>query len=468
MDVFIGGGIPVVNVDSNNDDGVGSSGDDDDDNHRNYNNKTAPCQCLLLEFLPRELLTQSILGGRYLNGNDLSNFWCAATAMSTKTIIRSSTIEDIIRIIRHRRTLLTSEEQTTLLTMEERNSNEEQDNDQDNEDDNVNNCDYARRLVFRAFEEAITAINDDDGDDDDDDDDHDHDHDKNEIISSFSFLNFLRLSRQIFGNLSAIDYCENVPSNLIWCGILQFRSKGYGNKEGKIQVVLVTHPRRWSVEQTRLWRNATTTMTTTTTTSSSKTTMMHNNETTAAAITVDVIPYNFVPVGPRRGRLVGVTKSDRRSLRQLSQRLDETELVGRFACTNSGRRSAHNHDDSRGGFNVKLISFAQGQRKLDHTFRQGREPGGIPLNEEKIRMTLRQKSKTHHHTENTLLQDDDDDDDPNDATDDATDNDRNSLLCCWDHDISWDEEENSRSIRIAETPLALRDTMREYNKLCTL
>ncbi|OEU21378.1 hypothetical protein FRACYDRAFT_235002 [Fragilariopsis cylindrus CCMP1102] len=353
MDVVIGGGIPVVNVDCNNDDGVGSSGDDDD-NNRNDNNKTAPCQCLLLEFLPRELLTQSILGGRYLNGNDLSNFWCAATAMSTKKIIRSSTIEDIIRIVRHRRTLLTSEEQTTLTNMEERNSNEEQDNDQDNEDDNVTNCDYARRLIF--------------------------------------------------GNLSAIDYCENVPSNLIWCGILQFRSKGYGNKEGKIQVVLVTHPRRWSVEQTRLWRNATTTMTTTTTTSSSKTTMMHNNETTAAAITVDVIPYNFVPVGPRRGRLVGVTKSDRRSLRQLSQELDETELVGRFACTNSGRRSAHNHNDIRGGFNVKLISFAQGQRQLDHMFRQGREPG----------------------------------------------------------------EENSRSIRIAETPLALRDTMREYNKLCTL
>lgn len=443
-------------MDSNNDDGVGSSGDDDD-NHRNHDNtKSAPCRCLLLEFLPRELLTQSILGGRYLNGNDLSNFWCAV-AMSTKKIIRSSTIEDMIRIIRHRRTLLTSEEQTTM-TMEERNSNEEQDND----DDNVNNCDYARRLVFRAFEEATTAINDDDGDDDADDDD-----DKNEVISSFSFRNFLRLSRQIFGNLSAIDYCENVPSNLIWCGILQFRNKGYEKKEGKIQVVLVTHPRRWSVEQIRLWRNATTATTMTTSTSSSKTTMMHNNETTAAAITVDVIPYNFVPVGPRRGRLVGVTKSDRRSLRDLSQKLDETELVGRFACKNTGRRSTNNNNDIRGGsFNVKLISFAQGQRKLDNTFRQGREPGSIPLNEEKNSMTLSQKSKTHYHTENTLLQDDDDDDD--DDPDDATDNDRNSLLCCWDHDISWDEEENSRSIRIAETPLALRDTMREYNKLCTL
>jgi hypothetical protein len=452
MDVVNGGGIPVV--DSNNDDCVGSSGDGD--NHRNHNTKSAPCRCLLLEFLPRELLAQSILGGRYLNGNDLSNFWCAA-AMSTKKIIRTSTIEDMIRIIRHRRTLLTTEEQTTM-TMEERNSNEEQDNDQDNEDDNVNDCDYARRLVFRAFEEAITAINDDDGDSDDDDDDDD---DRNERISSFSLRNFLRLSRHIFGNLSAIDYCENVPSNLIWCGILQFRNKGYEKKEEKIQVVLVTHPRRWSVEQIRLWRNATTTMATTT--SSSKTTMMHNNETTAAAITVDVIPYNFVPVGPRRGRLVGVTKSDRRSLRQLSQKLDETELVGRFACKNTGRRSTNNNNDIRGGsFNVKLISFAQGQRKLDNTFRQGREPGGIPLNEEKISMTLRQKSKTHHHTENTLLQDNDDD------PDDATDNDRNTLLCCWDHDISWDEEENFTSIRIAETPLTLRDTMREYNKLCTL
>jgi hypothetical protein len=465
MNVVIGGGgIPVV--DSNNDDGVGSSGNDDD-NHRNHNTKSPPCRCLLLEFLPRELLAQSILGGRYLNGNDLSNFWCAA-AMSTKKDIRSSTIEDnMIRIIRHRRTMLTTEEQTTM-TMEERNSNEEQDNDQDNEDDNVNNCYYARRLVFRAFEEAITAINvDDDGDNNNDDDD-----DNNELISSFSFRNFLRLSRQIFGNLTAIEYCENVPSNLIWCGILQFCNKGYIKKEEKIQVVLVTHPRRWSVEQTRLWRNATATRTTT---SASRTTaMIHNNERTTttavaevASITVDVIPYNFVPVGPRRGRLVGVTKSDRRSLRQLSQKLDETELVGRFACKNTGRRSTNNNDNSNirdgGSFNVKLISFAQGQRKLDNTFRQGREPGGIPLNEEKSSMTLRQKLKPHHHTENTLLQDDDHDDDP----DDATDNDRNSLLCCWDHDISWDEEENSRSIRIAETPLALRDTMREYNKLCT-
>jgi len=260
-----------------------------------------------------------------------------------------------------------------------------------------------------------------------------------------------------------MDYCERVPYNLIWCGVLQIRdgrrpptlctrtmAERQEDDDRLIRVVLVVHPRRWSMKEIRLWRNATTTaLADKSTTRQCSTAGIH------PTIKLDVIPHNFLPVGPNRGRLVGVTKSDRRSLRRISKRLDENELVARYASMITSTNSSSNTPvDSTGGgqFVVKLTSFAQAQRKLDTIFSVTREPGGIPLSEEKDGMIL---NHHHQHHKNDEKYGDDDDDRY------AYNDDQNSLLCCWNHEFLW---ENSRSFQM-QTSYALRDTMQEYDKI---
>jgi hypothetical protein len=106
-----------------------------------------------------------------------------------------------------------------------------------------------------------------------------------------------------------------------------------------------------------------------------------------------------------------------------------------------------NTDQNHGGqFTVKLMGFAQAQRKLNGVFRRGYEPGGIPLSDEKEGMFLHPASGGNGDGDGNEL---------------GVDHDRNSLLCCWNHEFLW---EDSRSFRM-ETSYALRDTMKEYDRL---
>lgn len=398
-------------------------------------------ECLLLEFLPRDLLTQSILTS-YLDGNSLANFWCATMSKtemvrrpnSPKSVLSPpqspSMVGEILRIIRRRRALLTEE---------------------GNFDFHSDQRYCLRRQVFRAFEEAIATPSP--SDEAASDREHRGEHKSNSDIL-FNLECFLRFSRRIFGTLSAMDYCERVPCNLIWCGFLRIREGGIANDSEPIKVALVVHPRRWSMKEIRLWRNATTWS------PSSGAGALEEGQPTVKAT---VIPHNFLPVGPNRGRLVGLTEYDRIALRVVSDRLNRSELVGRFSCMSasvsakdvasnaedgavadiSDRNAGRNHS---GQFTVKLMGFAQAQRKLNTVFRRGYEPGGIPLSDEKEGMVLRPASSDIAST---------------DGDDLGVDHDRNSLLCCWNHEFLW---EDSRSFRM-ETSYALRDTMKEYDKL---
>mmetsp|Transcript_12037 Transcript_12037/g.12941 ORF Transcript_12037/g.12941 Transcript_12037/m.12941 type:complete len:377 (-) Transcript_12037:754-1884(-) len=373
-------------------------------------------------------------------------------------------MQDMIQVIQYRRSLL----------VEERDSCDDDNNDINN--DNGDQCYLIRRQVFKSFEDTASipvacideqqntiSLNNSNIEDDYtyDSSDSENKHNCHGSVR-LKFVNFLRFSRRFFGNLSAMDYCERVPYNLIWCGVLQIRdgrrpptlctrtTAERQEDDRLIRVVLVVHPRRWSMKEIRLWRNATTTaLADKSTTRQCSTAGIH------PTIKLDVIPHNFLPVGPNRGRLVGVTKSDRRSLRRISKRLDENELVARYASMITSTNSSSNTPvDSTGGgqFVVKLTSFAQAQRKLDTIFSVTREPGGIPLSEEKDGMIL---NHHHQHHKNDEKYGDDDDDRY------AYNDDQNSLLCCWNHEFLW---ENSRSFQM-QTSYALRDTMQEYDKI---
>ena len=424
------------------------------DNNVDVDADTVPVEVrsLLLEFLPRDLL-QSILA-RYLDGNSLSNFWCAS--MSKKEMvphrsspngkirsIRSSLpmAKEILQIIQRRRALLTEEDNFE-------NNNNNNNNNNNTKDDKQRYC--LRRQVFHAFEEAISIQLPLDSTSE-------GPQDKlkgNVDDPSFNFKGFLRFSRRIFGDLLAMNYCETVPHNLLWSGFLRIHDTQLGgmNASEPIKVALVVHPRRWSMKEIRLWRNATTSV-------------VEERRNSQPTFKANVIPHNFLPVGPNRGRLVGLTKSDQKSLRDISDRLNQSELVGRFSCmiasaatkeavtTVSGSTptavgiSHRNTDQPRGGqFTVKLMGFAQAQNKLNTVFRE-KEPGGIPLSDEKENMVLHSVGGANYNSNN------------NDHI--AINDDRNSLLCCWNHEFLW---EDSRSFRI-ETSHALRDTMKDYNRI---
>ena len=415
-------------------------------------------RCLLLEFLPRELLTQSILAS-YLDGKSLANFWCAAMSKQEMVIRRNSPkgnsrnsplsqpsmVEEIFQIIQRRRAVLLEEEghQTTV--------------------DNEHYC--LRRQVFQAFEEAISTQSPSDATNGGDASQAKNTGGNDEIVEQkgseirgnndpfFNFDGFLTFSRRIFGNLLAMDYCERVPQNLVWCGFLrvdcgflrihenQFGGTNLqGNDLEPIKVALVVHPRRRSMKEIRLWRNATTSSLSSCTGIASRSVEESQKQPTMKA---NVIPHNFLPVGPTRGRLVGLTESDRRSLRKISDGLNRSEMVGRFSCVTASVVDRNTGRNNGGQFTVKLTSFAQAQRKLNTVFRNGYEPGGIPLSDEKESMVLHSLGGANCNGNCN------------------EDHDHNSLLCCWNHEFLW---EDSRSFRL-ETSYALRDTMNEYDRL---
>jgi len=429
-------------------------------------------RCLLLEFLPRDLLTQSILTN-YLDGDALANFWCATmskgemlvrrnspknksrSGLSSPSSHSSSMVEEIIRIIRCRRALLTEEESYERTT------------------DNQRYC--LRRQVFQAFEEAIvTQSSGDTASGGEVQAKKANGSDGTETGQSlrieanengdgfFNFQGFLHLSQRTFGRLLAVDYCERVPHNLIWCGFLRLCNRHHGemaSDQEPIKVALVVHPRRWSMKEIRLWRNATTWSSSSSGPSTSRRSSV--TERRRPTVKANIIPHNFLPVGPNRGRLVGLTESDRRSLREISDELNRSELVGRFSCmiasvadrdgtaTNTKSVAAapsisdHNGPENHGGqFTVKLMGFAQAQRKLTTVLRRGYEPGGIALRDEKDGMVLHNPVRSY-------------------GNGDCVNHDRNSLLCCWNHEFLW---EDSRAFRM-ETSYALRDTMKEYDRL---
>jgi hypothetical protein len=467
IDVDISDNVNSLNEDI---DGSGSSTNGDNDNA----DTDAPgIQCLLLEFLPRDLLTGSILTS-YLDGNSLANFWCTTMSKHEMILRRSSPkgkttrggslsspsfssqpssmVEEILQIIRRRRGLLTEEEGTF-------------------ENSGIDNERYGlHRQVFQAFEEAInespadTASSDSEPDKNiagsDESTTHQEHQDKNND-SFFNFKEFLRFSRRTFGNLSAMDYCERVPHNLIWCGYLrvvdrqQWTTDQSEDQQQPIKVALVVHPRRWSMKEIRLWRNATTWST------SRRSGPVAENKSRQPTVKATVIPHNFLPVGPNRGRFVGFAESDRMSLRKISDRLNQSELVGRFSCmiasvappdvtnTDAGAATNAGFYDHGGQFTVKLMNFAQAQRRMNGVFRQGYEPGGIPLSDEKAGMVLHPASGCN---------------DSGSGNEMGVDHDRNSLLCCWNHEFLW---EDSRAFRM-ETSYALRDTMKEYDRLSTM
>lgn len=405
----------------------------------------AGVRCLLLDFLPRDILTQSILTN-FLDGNSLANFWCATMSKREIVIRRSSPrsslpspssstapltmVEEIFQVIRRRRTLLMEEEDEYFGTTK----------------DSQRYC--LRRQIFQAFEDAISkesTVDDTGGNDaspvknsNKNIEIRDKEVSCNDIEgntdSVFDFGSFLRFSQRIFGHLMALDYCENVPHNLVWCGYLRISHSHLGgmNASEPIKVVLVVHPRRWSMKEIRLWRNAT---------AWSLSNSSEEERRKSPTVKANVIPHNFLPVGPNRGRLVALTKSGRKYLREIADGLNRSGQVGRFSCTTvSGIATAETADPSRGGqFTVKLMGFDQAERKLGTVFRRGYEPGGIPLSEEKESMILH--SAGNH--------------------DAGINHDRNSLLCCWNHEFLW---ENSKSFRI-ETTYALRDTMKEFDRL---
>jgi len=347
-----------------------------------------------------------------------------------------SMVEEILHVARYRRALLTEEE--------------------DRCEANESYC--LRRQVFRVFEDAISMRHG--GDETKSDQENQNECKVNDEHTHFDFGNFLCFSRRIFGNLSAMDYCERVPYNLVWCGILQIEISQQGGTSDPskdpqpIKVALVVHPRRWSMKEIRLWRNATTRI------PSSSVTATKNHHVVAEGkqptFKANVAPFDFLPVGPYRGRLVGLTASDRGALRKISDYLDRTDLVGTFTCTISSIAAKdatniaagdppgiadHNTGRIHGGqFTVKLMGFDQAQRKIDTTFPHGFEPGGMSLSEEKNGMNLRPSE---------------------DANSDCVDYNRSSLLCCWNHEYLW---EDFNSFRM-ETSYALRDTMKDYDRL---
>lgn len=413
---------------------------------------TADDSCLLLDFLPRDILTQSILTN-FLDGNSLANFWCATMSKREIVIRRNSPrcslpspsssmppltmVEEIFQIIRRRRTLLT----------------EEDDNDKlDSTNDNQRYC--LRRQVFQAFEDAISKQSTVD-DTDSDDSSQEQKSDKidnveingvshNQLVhnndSSFDFGEFLRFSSRIFGNLMALEYCENVPHNLIWCGYLRISHSQLAgmNYSEPIKVALVVHPRRWSMKEIRLWRNATT---------FSMSNSAHEEEClNPPTVKATVIPHNFLAVGPNRGRLVGLTETGRRFLHELADGMNRSGQVARFSCSTVSSIPSSATADRGRQFTVKLVAFDQAERKLGTVFRRGYEPGGIPLGVEKESMVLHSIGGANCDSNSSYA---------------GINHDSNSLLCCWNHEFLW---EDSKSFRM-ETTHAMRDTMNEFNRL---
>jgi len=297
--------------------------------------------------------------------------------------------------------------------------------------------------------------------------------------SSFDLEAFLRLSRRFFWRLRAMDYCEHVPRNLIWCGFLRiqwYRGRRSDEDPPPIRVGLVVHPRGWTLQDIRLFRNATRGSFPrggARTERAAETQSERQTQTQTQRPTIDalVVPHRFLPVG-RRGRLVGITQSDRELLRQVSERLERSLLVARFSCTitSSGREystttaptsSGDTTTSTAGGesvtakianrqgqFTVKAMSFAQAQQRLDAAFRGRLEPGGL-LSEVKDEMVLNDSSVLSVNNDN------------NSGEIDNITNDRNSLLCSWSHEFLWEDSENF----VAETSSALQDTMNEYDKI---
>ncbi|VEU44760.1 unnamed protein product [Pseudo-nitzschia multistriata] len=431
------------------------------------NDSDAPSGCLLLDFLPRELLAGSILA-RFLDGRALANFWCATMSKREMLVRRSSPrklrskrnsplsmVEEILQVARYRRAKLTEDGAGG-----------------NDEDENENQTDSHRfRLrsrVFMAFEEAAETKkatgNDADrcggsgeklGVSERDTEHH------------FNLAEFLRLSRRTFASLSAMDYCETVAQNLIWTGVVTIR--GVDHRKTTIWAVLVVDPWRWSMKEIRLWRNASTSRASACSTSAA--------QTGPPAIEARVVPHNFLPVGPNRGRLVGVTEADRIALGRISADLSESGLVARFSCvtTNTGAaltgnaitdtNSDHRNANSGGQFTVKLMAFDQAQEKLDTVFRRGREPGGIPLSDEKKGMSLdldrhrkkalggaKQQRYPQVDTNNSCI---------DYGSDLELNHDDHSLLCCWSHEFLWEESRNFA----VETSHALRYLANDYAAL---
>jgi hypothetical protein len=163
-----------------------------------------------------------------------------------------------------------------------------------------------------------------------------------------------RFTQQISRTCFTIDYFENIPLNVVWCGKLSFRdprcdqASGWVHEE-EVNVALFVDPYKWIcncdiplgcyLPQLSTRRTGC-------------------NDFTARDMILQ--NYNFVPIAPH-GRIVGITAVDRSKLRRVSQLMNRLDLVGTLPCSYHDRRSG------AGSLVCRMMSFAQAQTRIERT-----------------------------------------------------------------------------------------------------
>jgi hypothetical protein len=233
---------------------------------------------------------------------------------------------------------------------------------------------------------------------------------------------------QLFHNLFAIDYCEQIPMNLIWCGKLQFKDpsalrpfhSSSALLDDEVQVMLTSSPLQWNTDHLSTWCSIMDGLDN------------HSSVASHDRHEITLQNYNFVPIHPR-ARIVGFTSADRQTLRRISLRMERDNLVGTLAA-----RSRRHHDG--GDFILRIVSFSQAEERLERLFNGSSRVK--TLKHEKMRMV----PMTSRTTDGSMMDVDD----------------RNSLLCCWEHESSWDNNQTR-----TRADIALQRNYRRYKEQIT-
>ncbi len=241
----------------------------------------------------------------------------------------------------------------------------------------------------------------------------------------------------IYRRLMILEYCERLPTNMLWCGRMFFRDPSrpsFPSSGQLVQVMLLAYPplssmaafpstrssTSWSMEHVCAW-NAMSQRSAVAAVGARPYSGVYSNNHSIPGQRQPYLPicmdsYRFLPVGPR-GWLCGVTSTDRQALQRIGDHLEKTDHVGTLHHP-LGRQSC----DSSASFILRVVTRLGARRRLESA---GRPTEGV-------------------------------------ETDGSDNNSRHLLLCFWESNNVDRDDDDAGTITPAQKLAAIRDNLMEY------
>ena len=144
-------------------------------------------------------------------------------------------------------------------------------------------------------------------------------------------------SRLLSERLIILDYCEQIP-DVLWCGHVEFKDPLLPYWSIQKATVVLESQECWKIEHLNSWDSN-----------------FHDE-------TIQLVSqaYNFVPIRPR-GRMYGLTKSDRQVIQNIRQRIEQRDQVFTLRFRNKNSSSSIR---SQKNLILRVISPEQADRRL--------------------------------------------------------------------------------------------------------